>query len=125
MAGLDGQDGTSGGEVVLAHDFGSGTKVGGHTDTLEHCGSSNEALHILVAEVVGALADGLDTGFVQCGGQESNVGLLVGGDGLELGVDIAGETGLAEVVGRVLLQSLAVEGILEMLESESVVEDIS
>ena len=55
VAGLDGEDGTSGGEVVWAGDELSSTEVGADTDTLEEVGGGEEALHIGVAELVLAL----------------------------------------------------------------------
>ena len=62
VAGLDSQDGASGGQVVgVGNGLGS-TKVGAHTDTLEDVGGGQEAVDIGVAEVVCAFCDSLGTG---------------------------------------------------------------
>ena len=61
MAGLDGEDGASSGEVGLAHDIGSGTEVSRDTDTLKNGSGGKEGLDVLVAEFVLALSDGSDT----------------------------------------------------------------
>jgi hypothetical protein len=53
------------------------------------------------------------------------VGLFVFGDGLDAVVCLLVEAGGLEVRDRVLGQCLAVEGILEMFECESVVENVT
>lgn len=55
--------------------------------------------------------------------QELNVVGLIGADTLDVGVEGGVETGVGEVLLGVLGETLTVEGILEVLKSESVVED--
>jgi hypothetical protein len=62
VAGLDGEDGASGGEVGLAHDVRGGTEVSRDTDALKDGGGGEEGLDGVVAEVVGASGDGSGTG---------------------------------------------------------------
>ena len=54
VTGLDGQDGTGGGEVVGLLDVVGGTEVGGNTDTFENTGDGDKGLDIVVTERVGA-----------------------------------------------------------------------
>ena len=52
MTGLDGQDGTGGGEVVGLLDVVGGTEVGGNTDTFEDTGDGDKGGNVVVTEVV-------------------------------------------------------------------------
>jgi hypothetical protein len=61
VAGLDGEDGSGGSEVGLAHDVGGSTEVGRDTNALEDGGGSEEALDIGDTKAVSALGDGCDT----------------------------------------------------------------
>ena len=61
VARLHGEDGASGGEVVLVHDELGGTEVGADTDTLEDVGDGKEGCCILEAEVVCACLNWCDT----------------------------------------------------------------
>ena len=53
------------------------------------------------------------------------MGGLVGGDGLQVGVEWVGETGSDEFWLSVVGKTLTVEGGLEMLKSQSVVENVN
>lgn len=57
-------------------------------------------------------------------GQEVDVGGLVAGNGLDVVVDLGVEAGALEVLLRVLLEALAVEGVLEMLKGQSILENV-
>ena len=124
MAGLNCQDGASSGQVGSGHDVSSGTQVGGNSDALEDRGGLDEALDISHAEVVGALSDGVGTGFGECGGQEGNVRCLVRGDFLEVGVEGGVETSSGEVALGEVGETFTVEFVLEMLQGEGIVEDV-
>lgn len=124
VTGLDGQDAASGGQVCLVGDEGSSTEVGAHTDTLEDLSSGNESGRGEVAEVVCAGVDGSDTSTLESGGQEVNMDLLITTDLLEVSVELrAVEASGSEVLLGELGDTLGVEGCLEVLESQGVVED--
>ena len=125
VTGLNGQDRTSGGQVGSGHDVGCGTEVGTDTNTLENGRGSNEGLGVRDTKVVHALSDGLSTSFGESSGQERNVGGLVRGDLLEVGVEVGIEPGSGEVGLGVVGKTLTVEFVLEVLQGQSIVEDIS
>lgn len=52
------------------------------------------------------------------------MGLLVHADRLDVVVECLHHTGVHEVLLGVVLQTLLVEGSLEMLESQGIVEDV-
>lgn len=58
-------------------------------------------------------------------GQELLVSLLVRSDGLQVDVEGRGHAGVHEVFHGVILHSLLVEGGLEVLQGQCIVEDIS
>lgn len=124
VTGLHGQDAAGGGQVCLVGDEGSSTKVGAHTDTFEDLGSGNESGRGEVAEVVCAGIDGSYTSTLESGGQEVNMDLLITTDLLEVSVELrAVEASGSEVLLGELGDTLGVEGCLEVLESQGVVED--
>ena len=125
MARLDSQDRSSGCKICSAHNVCSCPQVRTDTHALEDRRCLDKALHVGYAEIVRALSDWRGAGLGKGGGQETDVGRLVRGDFLEIAVKSRIETsscklGLAEV-GK----TLAVEGVFEMLQSQSVVEDVS
>lgn len=120
VAGLDGQDGAGGCEVVLVGDAGSSSEVGADSDTLEDTGKCDERLGVGGGEGVGALGDGC---VLESAAEEGDVGGLVVGDLLQVGVEWVGETGCDEVGLGVVGKTLTVELVLEMLEGKSVVKD--
>lgn len=122
VAGLGGQDGAGSGEVVGAGDVGGGAEVGGNTNALQELGGSNEGVDVRDAKVVLALLDGL---VAESLGQEGNVLLLLSTDLDEALADPWLETGVLEVFGAQHVERVTVEGGLEVLKGESVVEDDS
>jgi hypothetical protein len=58
------------------------------------------------------------------GSEESNVSSLVGSNGLEVAVDSGVEASGGEVLLAELGKTLAVEGVLEVLKSQSILEDV-
>jgi hypothetical protein len=124
VAGLDGEDTASSGNVGRVGDEGGGAEVGAHTDTLNDGGGGQEGVGGKVAKVVCALSDRCNTSSLEGGGQEVDVGLLIATNLLKVLVEVgAVEAGGGEVCGRELCEGLAVEGSLEMLKSQCVVED--
>lgn len=122
---LDSEDSASSGQVIWRSNVFGSSEVGADTDTLEDVGSSQEALSIGVAEVVGALGNRSGTSSPQTCLQEVDVSLLVLSDLLEVVVEGLSRwhaSGL-EVGGGELGQSLAVEGVLEVLERQRILED--
>lgn len=124
MARLDSEDGASSGEITRVGDVGSSTEVSRDTDTLEDVGSGNERLDAGDAESVCAGSDSLSTSGLEGRGQELDVGGLVRADLLEVlvegGIVTSGrELGLGEVC-----KSLLVEGVLEVLKGERIVQDL-
>jgi hypothetical protein len=124
VAGLNGQDGAGGGEVCLGHDVRGSTQVGAHTDTLEDRSGSQEAGDVLVPKVVGARIDGLGASSGESASQELDVSFLVARDHLDAVVGLFGEVGGLEVIDGVLCERVTIEGVLEVLKSERVVENI-
>lgn len=61
---------------------------------------------------------------LEASGEEVNVSLLIGSDGLEVVVDDGVEASVGEVLLAVLLEALTVEGVLEVLKSQSILEDV-
>ena len=92
--------------------------------TLQHTPNSQEALHILRRERVRASFHRLSTSSSQGLGQELLVGLLVLGDPLHVRIDGVLASGGHEVGVGVVLQTLFVEGCLQMLEGQSIVENV-
>lgn len=84
VARLDGEDGAGFGEVVLGGDQRRGAEVGGDADGFDGGGELEEGGWVRGREVVGAWLDGLPA---EGALEEGDVGLLVGGDGLEVVVE--------------------------------------
>lgn len=124
VTGLDAEDGGSLGQVLAVGDEVGSASVGGNADTLEDCSGLDEALWRQCAKVVLACLDWLLTGGLEGGGQDGNVGVLVLGDVLEILVEgVLRETSVGHVLCRELAQAVRVEGGLEVLEGQGVVED--
>lgn len=124
MTRFDGQNRAGCCEVFSAHDVGCSTQIGADTDTLENGIEHDEGFGVADAKVVGACCDWGGAGFFQSVGQESNMGHFVEGDGLQVSVKGGVESGTSEVGFAVIGETLTVESVLEMLEGESIVEDV-
>lgn len=122
VAGLDGQDGSGGGEEGRVGDEGRGSEVGADADALEDTGEANEGCWVGGGEGVGACGDGV---VAERTAEVADVGGLVLGDLSQVGVEWVGEPGVDKVGLGVVHESLAVEDILEMLKGESIVEDLN
>lgn len=120
VAGLDSEDGAGGGQVVGVGDGSGGTEVSACADTLKELRGGSEGLGVGDTEGVGALLGGVGT---EGGGQEVDVGLLVGTNLLETVADPVREPSSLEGGLVVGLERVAVERVLEVLEGQSVVED--
>ena len=93
--------------------------------TLKDGGDGHKGGHIGDAKVVGALLDGSVAGSSEGTGDELDVGRLIERNTLEAVVGEGREAGSHEVIGGELGKAIAVEGVLEVLEGESIVEDVS
>ena len=124
MARLHGQDRPGSGQVGRAHDVRRGAQVGANAHALEHRGGHDEAHDIGDAEVVRARGHGGRAGLGESGGQETDVGGFVRGDFLQVGVEGRVEARGRELGFREVLETFLVERVLEMLEGESIVEDV-
>jgi hypothetical protein len=122
VAGLNSEDGAGCVQVVGVGNGSSGTEVGADSDTLENGCESNEGGWVGGWEGVDALCDGLVTESL---GEERDMGGLIVGDFLEVGVEWVGETGLDEVLLGVVGKTLTVELVLELHEGQGVVEDVN
>ena len=123
MSRLNGQDGSSGGQVSWVGDVGCCSEVCSDSDTLEHLGESQETTWVCVWELVLACGDWSSACGLESRGQEVDVGGLIEGDLLEVRVECSVESGCGEVGCRVLGKTLLVEGGLEVLESQGEVKD--
>ena len=92
--------------------------------TLEDGGQGHEGLGVCGGEGVGAFGDGGGAGAGEGGGQEGDVGGFVGGDFHQVLVEGVGETGGEEVGVGVVGETFTVELVLQVLEGESIVEDV-
>lgn len=108
VTGLNGEDRSSNSDQGRSVDSSSGSKVGGHSDSLNDLGKGEEGGNAGVGEVVGARLDWGDAGGGDRSGEESDVVGLIGGNLLEESVN-SGVTGLDEVSVGVLRESLGVE----------------
>lgn len=123
VAGFDSQDTSGVREVHLIDDVGSGSEVGGDTDTFEDVCDCDKGLDVGVGEAVGAFRHWGGTGSGDTIGEELDVGHLIRGDSVNSGPE-SGDIGFK--VGFVKLgDTLVVEVILQVLERQSVVEDLS
>lgn len=120
VTSLDSQDGASGGKVSTVGDVLGGTEVSADTDTLKKGRGGDKGLDVGNTESVSALSGGLVSESL---GEEVNVSLLVSRDLDESLSDPVGVSGGAESTGIVGGKRVTVEGVLEVLEGKSVVED--
>lgn len=123
MTSLNGEDRPSSGQVGSISDELSSAEVGADTDTLKDVGDGEESLDVLEAESVGVRDNSLNTSLGQSAGEERDVGLLVEGDLLEVGVEDVVVSSGGEVSLGELGETLLVEGVLEVLKGQGVVED--
>ena len=92
--------------------------------TLKNRGQGDEGLGVSGGEGVGALGDWGGAGGGEAGGQEGDVGSLVGGHFHQVLVEWVWETGGDEVGVGVVGETFTVELVLQVLEGESVIEDV-
>ena len=147
MASFDSKDRPSGSEIGLAHDIGSSAEVSTDTNTLENRGSSQKALNVGHTEVVGTLSNGSRSGSykvnhdqlqclfidsiikikdeltLKCRSKEANMSSLIARHLLDVGVESSVVTSIDKVLLAELSKSLAIELVLEVLESKRVVQD--
>lgn len=121
MARLDGQNRAGGGEVVFVRDLAGGAQVSADTDAFEDAGDAEELCDGGRREAVDALFRG---GGAEGGGQEVYVGFLVDGDFGQARVGGGWDAGGDEVGGGEFGEAFAVEGCFEVLEGESILEDV-
>lgn len=121
MSGLGGEDGTGGGEVVGVGDLVGSSKVSGDSDVLDGGGETEERVDVGVGELVRASIGG---GISEGGGEESDVASLVHRDLSDSSSDPGGLASGDEGSLVELAESLRVEGVLEVLEGQGVVEDL-
>ena len=79
--------------------------------TLKDGSGREEALHIGDAKRIGAFSDRLSTGSVKSISQERDMSGLVSCNGLDVVVNILGETGGLEMVDGEVCKTLSVEGV--------------
>lgn len=97
----------------------------GNSDTLEDGGSGDAHVDRGQAEIIRALFDRSDPGGLQGGCQEADMGALILGNGLQVGVKGGREASSFEVALGEFVQDFAVELVLQMLQGESIVEDVT
>lgn len=124
MTGFHGQDRPGRSQVGCAHDVCRSAQVGADAHALEDGGGHDEVCDIRDAEVVCAGSHWGRACLGESSGQESNVGHLVRGDFLQVGVEGRVEAACGEVGFREVLEPLLVECVFEMLEGKSIVEDV-
>lgn len=123
VTGLHRQDRSCGSEVVGALDELGSTQVCTDTDALEDIGNSQERGHISEAEVVCALRNGSGTSGSQTSSEEVDVSLLIELDLLQVVQEGCLESSGLEVGQGELGDGLAVEGVFQVLEGQSILED--
>lgn len=123
VTGLHRQDRSCGSEVVGALDELGSTQVCTDTNALEDIGNSQERGHISEAEVVCALRNGSGTSGSQTSSEEVDVSLLIELDLLQVVQEGCLESSGLEVGQGELGDGLAVEGVLQVLEGQSILED--
>ncbi len=124
MAGLDGQDGSSRSQVGCTHDVCRSAQVRAYTHALKDGGRLDEARDIGDAEVVRAGSHWGCARFGESSGQEGNVGGLVRGDFLQVGVESRVEAACCKFGLGEILKTCLVEGVFEMLQGESIIENV-
>lgn len=95
----------------------------GNSNSLEDGGSRDAHVDAGQTEVVGALFYWSDIRCLQGGRQEADMRALILGNGLQVGVKRGREASFFKVALGELVQDFAVELVLQMLQSESIVED--
>lgn len=99
VAGLNSQDGSCCGEVVLVGDAGSSSEVSAYSDAFQDRCEGDEASWSGDTEVVGALSNGSGA---ESGSEELDVGGLIGSNGLQVRVEWVWEAGGDELSLRML-----------------------
>lgn len=107
-------------QVVLVGDELGSTGVGRHTDTFQDPGKSEELVDGLVGEGVLARLGGSGA---EGAGEEGDVSGFIGSDLGDPLADEGGVSGLLESLVVELGEGTLVEGVLEVLEGKSEVED--
>ena len=116
VASLDGENRAGGGQVVLVHDGGCGSQIGGDTNALENAGQSDEGVDIGDTERVLELDGGRDLSGGEGLDEEADVRLFVDVNFLEVGVKGVGVAGLDEVGLGELGEGFLVEFALQVFE---------
>lgn len=123
MTSLGGEDGSGDGDVGWLGDVGGSTKVSGDTDVLDDGGETHERDWVDDGgERVGAW---LGSSGTDCAGEESDVLSLVACNVLDSVSDPVRVTGVHEVGLGELAQEVMVEVVLEVLERERVLQDVT
>jgi len=123
VASLDREDGTGSSQVSLAVNERGLAEVGGYSNALENARGSEEGLDAVVAKVVGAWLGGLNAERAENALEGSDVGSLLCADLSKSLRDRGRVVGILEVVRAVPGEALLVEGSLEVLKGERVLED--
>lgn len=124
VEGFGDEDGAGDAEVGLAGDEAGAAEVGGCADALEHRGEGDEGFRVRVGEVVRAGCDGGGAGGHDGRGEELDVLFFVVGDVLEVVVVVGAEAGAEEVGLGHALYAAFVEGVLQMLQGEGILQDV-
>ena len=124
MSRLHRQDRPGSRQVGCAHDVCRRAQVGADAYALEDRGCRDEVCHVCDAKVVRAGGHGGCAGFGESGGQEADVRGFIGGDLFQVGVEGRVEAAGCEVGLREVLETFLVEGVFEVLEGESIVENV-
>jgi len=122
VASLGGQDRSSGSQVRRGVQKLSSTEVSGNTDTLKYLRDGDKVFNGLDRERIFA---GLSRSASQSGLEELDMLRLMLSNLVDPSTNIVGESSIAEVGSRELAEILSVERTLEMLEGESVVENLN
>jgi hypothetical protein len=120
MAGLYSENWAGISEVILVCDAGSSSKVRADSYSFKDRCESDEWSWVRGGEAVGAFCN---SGITKSSAEEGDVGSLVVGDLFQVVVEGISETSCHEGGLRIVGETLSVELVLEVLESESVVED--
>lgn len=125
MAGLHAVDGKGRRQqlVFLDQELG-GALVGADTGVLQGLRHANEAREIGIAEIVLRFRHRLATEIVDDWGERIHVLQFVVADLTEEPIDIWGVTGGSEVLGAELVEAIAIERVLQMLQGQGVVKGV-
>ena len=118
------QDGAGGRQVLRAHDVGRRAQIRADADPLEDGGQHDERFRVRGWERVGAFFDRRGARFLESGGQEGDMSGLVGRNLLQVVVEGGVKSGGSEVALGVVRQTLTVELVFQMLQSQRIVKDI-